>query len=501
MVVGGFAGDDDVMDVRLAEAGVGDADEAGVGLELGDGGAAEVAHTGAQAADELVDHGFKRAAVRDAAFDALGDEFGEAVLGGTFAGSEVGALGFAGFEVVLALEVALAGALGHGGERAHAAVGLEGAALVEDGFAGAFVDAGEEGAHHADAGTGGDRLGDVSGVLDASVGDDGDSLFRGSAGGFADGGDLGHAGSGDHASGADGARADADLDGVGSGVDEGEGAVVGGDVAGEEGDGGVGFFDGADGLENARGVAVGRVDGEGVDAHVDEAGGALEEVAGGPDGSGDAETALLVFGGVGVFEFFLDVLDGDEAFELEVVIDDEEFFDAVLVQDVLGLFKGGADGHGDEVFLGHDGVDGEVGAGDEAEVAVGENADQLAVLGDGDAGDLVAAHDLKGGGDGFFGGDGDGVDDHAGFGALDLVDLAGLLLDGEIAVDDAHAALLGHGDGEARLGDGVHGGGHERGVEGDGAGEACLRADLGGDDVRVGGDQEDIVEGQGFGDF
>ena len=111
---------------------------------------------------------------------------------------------------------------------------------------------------------------------------------------------------------------------------------------------------------------------------------------------GDAEAALLVFGGVGVFELFLDVLDGDEAFELVVVVDDEEFFDAVLVEDVLGLFEGGADGHGDEVLLGHNGVDGEVGAGDEAEVTVGEDADELAVLGDGDAGDFVAAHDPRG---------------------------------------------------------------------------------------------------------
>jgi hypothetical protein len=32
MVVGGFAGDDDVVDVALSEAGVGDADEVGVGV-------------------------------------------------------------------------------------------------------------------------------------------------------------------------------------------------------------------------------------------------------------------------------------------------------------------------------------------------------------------------------------------------------------------------------------------------------------------------------------
>ncbi len=43
----------------------------------------------------------------------------------------------------------------------------------------------------------------------------------GGAVGFGDGGDLRHAGAGDHARGADGARADADLDGVGAGVDQG----------------------------------------------------------------------------------------------------------------------------------------------------------------------------------------------------------------------------------------------------------------------------------------
>jgi len=32
-----------------------------------------------------------------------------------------------------------------------------------------------------------------------------------------------------------------------------------------------------------------------------------------------------------------------------------------------------------------------------------------------------------------------------------------LLLDGEVAVDHADASLLGHGDGQARLGDCVHG--------------------------------------------
>ena len=208
---------------------------------------------------------------------------------------------------------------------------------------------------------------------------------------------------------------------------------------------------------------------------------------------------LLSLDGVGVLQLLLDVLDGDEALEFVLVVDDEELLDAVLMEDVLGLLQGGADGDGDEVGLGHHVVDGDVGAGDEAQVAVGEDADEPAVAGDRDAGDLEAAHEFEGVGDGLLGGDGDGVDDHAGFRALDLVDLASLLLDGEVAMDDADATLLGHGDGQARLGDGVHGGRDERGAESDVMGELGLGADLGGDDLAVGGDEQDIVEGECFG--
>ena len=123
---------------------------------------------------------------------------------------------------------------------------------------------------------------------------------------------------------------------------------------------------------------MGGVDGERVDAGVDQLGGAFEKVAGRADGSGDAETALRVLAGVRILQLLLDVLDGDEALELVVVVDDEELFDAVLVEDLFGLLERGADGDGDEVLLGHHVVDGNVGARDEAEVAVGEDADELA---------------------------------------------------------------------------------------------------------------------------
>ena len=89
----------------------------------------------------------------------------------------------------------------------------------------------------------------------------------------------------------------------------------------------------------------------------------------------------------------------------------------------------------------------------------------LLVLGDWHAGDLVAPHHIECVGDELVGRDGDRVDDHAALRALHLVDFAGLLLDGEVAVDDADAALLRHGDGQARLGHRVHGCTEQRRVQ------------------------------------
>ena len=61
-------------------------------------------------------------------------------------------------------------------------------------------------------------------------------------------------------------------------------------------------------------------------------------------------------------------------FQVEVLIDDEKFFDAMFLQDFFGFVEGGADGDGDEVVLGHHLAD-ELGVVFfEAKVAVGEDA-------------------------------------------------------------------------------------------------------------------------------
>ena len=75
---------------------------------------------------------------------------------------------------------------------------------------------------------------------------------------------------------------------------------------------------------------------------------------------------------------------------------------------------------------------------------------------------------------------------------------SGLFLSGEVLVDDADAALLRDGDGQARLGHGVHGGGHERQVQLDIAGEFRREGRVLGQDLGVRWHQQHIVEGERF---
>src|SRR4029077_16219833 len=117
--------------------------------------------------------------------------------------------------------------------------------------------------------------------------------------------------------------------------------------------------------------------------------GALKKIAGRSDGSAHTQPALIVLAGAGVLQFFLDVLDGDETFELVMIVDDEQLLNAVLVENQFSFFKRGADRDGNQVLFGHHVPDGDVRASLEAKVAVSEDSDQALALCDRHAGDLV----------------------------------------------------------------------------------------------------------------
>ena len=98
----------------------------------------------------------------------------------------------------------------------------------------------------------------------------------------------------------------------------------------------------------------------------------------------------------------------------------------------------------------------------EADIAIGQDAAKprrLAArpaLDHGNARNPMPAHERERIGQRFVGKNRDRIDDHAAFVALDLAHLLGLFVGLKIAMDDADAAGLRHGDGEPRLGHRIH---------------------------------------------
>ena len=100
-------------------------------------------------------------------------------------------------------------------------------------------------------------------------------------------------------------------------------------------------------------------------------------------------------------------------------------------------------------------------------------------LDDGNAADLVLAHHAERLAQRLARPHRDRPDDHPALRALHLFDLASLVGDGEVLVDDAYASLARDGDGGARFGHRVHGGAQDRDVEDERFREARANVDLG----------------------
>ena len=90
---------------------------------------------------------------------------------------------------------------------------------------------------------------------------------------------------------------------------------------------------------------------------------------------------------------FFEGFNGDKALQLVVLIHDRQLFNAVFLQDGLGLVKGSALESGNQVLAGHHFVDAAAHVGFKLHVAVGDDTDELSVIvNDGHAGDAELAH-------------------------------------------------------------------------------------------------------------
>ena len=434
--------------MALGQAGRGDLDEPGI-LQVGDGPGAAVAHGRAQPADQLAGHGGQRAAVGHLALDALRHQL---VLAQ---------------HVVLEVAVLGVGAAAlpvpHRAERAHAPVQLVLLAVDEDHLARALLAAGQQAAQHDGVGARGDGLGDVAGVLQAAVADHRHPGRAGRLRRLVDRGDLRHAHAGHHPGGADRARPDADLDAVRPGVDQGLRTRPGGHVAADHLGVGVGL-DLRDHVQHGLRVAVRGVHDEEVHARPRSAPGRgawrpRRRPTAAPTTS--RPPASLV--ATGNFSLLVKSFTVISPRSRPASSTSGSFSTLCCAQQPQRLLGRDPDRRGDQGHRRHDLGHPAAVVGLEADVAVGDDAEQDAVgAGHRHAGDPVAAAQPVDVGDGGVRPAGHRVGDHARLGPLDHVHLLRLLLDGQVAVQHADAALAGHGDRHPGLGDGVHGRRHQR---------------------------------------
>src|SRR3990167_2060140 len=482
-VVGRFLGDLHVVDVAFTDTGSRDLDELCLVAHVFDGAATAVAHGSAQPTCHLVDDRDDRALVRHATFNAFGHEF---------VGVRVGAF-------VVFLEVAVGRAVFHGADRAHAAVALVAAALEQDHLARCFFGTGKHAAHHHGAGAGSNGLGDVTGVTDAAVGDQGHARALQRGGHVVDGHDLGHAHTGHDTGGADGAWADADLDRVSAGLNQGQRSRAGGDVAADHIDLREVLLDPAHALDHALAVAVGGVHHQHIDAGLDQQLDTLFSALTHAHCRPHAQLAMGIACGVGEGVLLGDVLDGENARQLIAVVDHQHTLQLVLVHQRLGLSLSGAIFDEDQTLTrGHDLAHRGVETGLETQVTAGHDAHDLALVHDGEAGDTVLLRQLDHFTDLDARRDGDRVAQDAGLVTLDARDFGGLLTGRHVFVDDPDAAFLGDRDRQTGFRDRVHRGGHERQIQLNVAGETGGQRCVAGQHLRVRGHQQHVVKREGF---
>ena len=281
---------------------------------------------------------------------------------------------------------------------------------------------------------------------------------------------------------------------------QGQRGFARGDIAADDIHAGKGALDPAHAVEHTARMAVGCIDHDDVHASLDQSGDAFFIAIARAHRSADAQLAQFVLGGQRVFGGAGDVFYRDEPAQEKVIVDDHDALQAVAVHQRLCFFQGGAVVHRDQPLArGHDFLDGDIQPRFEAQVAVGDDAHHLPRCVDHrQPGNLVRAGELDHGTHPHVGRYGDRVAQHTGLVALDFEHLGRLLCRRKVLVNDADSALLRQGDGQARVGNGIHGGGYQGKFQRNAAGKPRAQVGLPGEHGRIGRYQEHVIESQRF---
>ena len=240
-----------------------------------------------------------------------------------------------------------------------------------------------------------------------------------------------------------------------------------------------------------------RIDYDGIGSGFHQSVHTLERVGGNAHTGCHAQAAFLVLAGHGFVLGLSNIFISNQSHEAAVLVGHGELLDFIFLQNLRGGHEVGLLRGGHEVVLRHHLVDEFVEVAFEAEVAVGHDAHEAALVGHyGNTANVVFAHQRQRVAHGAAAANGHGVVDHAVFGTLHNSHLPCLFLDAHILVYHADTAFAGNGDGHFALGHGVHCGSDKRDLQLDVARELGFEGNGTGQNFRVRGYKQDVVIGK-----
>ncbi len=241
------------------------------------------------------------------------------------------------------------------------------------------------------------------------------------------------------------------------------------------------------------------IDHDDVGARLDQCGHPIVGVRTGADAGANTQLAGSILAGVGVHLRFVDVFDGNQTAQLKTVIDNQDFFDPMPVQQIADFVIRRTFAHRDQfVSRRHDAINGNAQVRFEPYIATRHDTQQVRTAHDGYTRNVVLAGQFQQFTHGAIWTDRDGIADDARFELLDRPNFSGLELDWHVLVHNADAAFLRHGNSQARFGHRVHCGGHQGHVEREIASQLSPELDLGGHDIGISGAQQDVIKREGI---
>ena len=304
--------------MAFSQSCISHANELSVLLHIGNGVRAAVAHRRPKPTNHLEDGIAQRSLVGNAALDAFGNELLNIILG--------------------ILEVSVTASLSHRFNRAHSSIQLVAPSLIQHLFPWAFIDSGEEAADHDHIGTRSDRLGNISGLLHTAIGDQGNSRPGGYAGTLENRSQLGNPDTRNDARCTDRTGPNADFHCIGTGPDEIARSLRRGHVARHELSVGELALEVPHRINHTAGMPVGSIDHHQINPSLQEPSNPFFRIHRNAYRGSNAQPAMSVFACIGMPDLLLDVLEGDQALQDPVPIDNRELFNLVFFENSLGLF-------------------------------------------------------------------------------------------------------------------------------------------------------------------